>query len=126
MTDESTSSNVFADIAGMSIPLVTTGGRLDILATVCGVISGGSVTDGVLFRLTVDGVPVPNGGSSFFANPQPAPGTNLVGNVAILKQIAVIAGPHTVSLQWAVVTGTAQILPSTLNNHASLRVREVP
>ncbi len=120
--DVSINTAVFQPL--LTVNLNVTTGQLEMLATASADITPG--TGGALtFRLTVDGVPVPNGGASFEALSEVG---TVIETIALLKRLIVANGIHTVVLEWATPVGTvATCKPASFPTfyHASLVARNV-
>jgi hypothetical protein len=98
----------------LSTAITTDAGFLDIEASV-----SASTTVDTFFRLTLDGVAIPDGGSAIGIGS---------GSSAIVKRIAVTPGAHTLRLMWRLsVAGSSNVQPVTNpdSQHASLFVKEV-
>lgn len=91
---------VFATLPGMVQSIVTQGGPLEIIFS-ASVTSPGLV--GVIFRVTIDGVPVISRGTIAVLG--------IAGAVAFDITRSLAQGPHVVDVEWAKPAGTA---PATL------------
>ena len=113
----STSSTTFIDL--LTVPIVTTGGNLEIWANASNSLTSPSRT--TFFRITLDGVAL-DGASTFTTF------SDVARTAAIVRKVTgVLAGAHTVKVQWRVDSGTSQIRPVSQpdSESAGLLVNEV-
>lgn len=115
-TDVTTTSTSFTAL-GLS---VTTGGSVDLAISFSASFSNASGGSIVYFRVRLDGVSLRGMGSDTRDN-----GTLMAG--AIVQQVTVGAGAHTVDVQWRTTSGTARVRPVAAadQEHAALLVMEV-
>lgn len=113
--------NVFSDL--LSVPINSVNGTLDIVASFAVEILGtGGVTGFGVFRLTLDGVPIP---SSEVTLAKVQAEVDWFNGSAITRLVDVTPGVHTVALQWRADTVTLSIVPGQDLTHASLVVGDV-
>jgi hypothetical protein len=114
----STASLTFVDAISTSIT-ITTGTNLQIVCT--GALSNTSNNQTASLRLTLDGTAISNSGfGTRFAS-----GAGNQQAIAIVIQVPITAGAHTVAVQWLTTGGTLQARPTTNNEHLSLSLTEV-
>jgi hypothetical protein len=100
----STSSMSFVDLPPLSIAITTSAGD-DLIVHFYASVSN-SLVARMVFRIVLDGVPF-----NVCAGSNPGPGEQVTMSL-LQRFVALAAGVHTVKIQWATSTGTAEIDPS--------------